>query len=601
MRIRVGMSVAITMLVVSVLLWPAAILSRNWIAFGIGVLSVLMSVITLALYRRSHSLLPSALIAGWILVAVVFSSSIEGGLQGAISPWTGVLALLSLYLLGPRYGVIFAALAILQIGWAFFLDRTGMALPIREAADPSEAAVVFSGAIATCMIAALGYLYELAQKRTLGELADALITSEQNERQLDAMFESTTAAICSLDPSLRLITCNQVFARMTRAGERDVMAPQRGDALDELLPQDRSARWQPHLDHVLASGSPASFEEPAGQDGSCWETMIHPIALGGRVAGVTVYARDISERKRAEAEMGRLHQELMRVSRQAGMAAVASEVLHNAGNVLNSTGVSVAMLERHLRGLRIGHLGKAVALLEEHAGDLDGFLRDDPRGKRMFELLRGLVGHFEQQHQQLGAEVTSLQKSINHLSTVIHAQQSHARTIGVRETVTATELVDAALDLQAPAWSQLGITLERQLAALPPLQIDRHKTIEILVNLIGNARHAVRDSGRDDKRIVIRTEAAGPADAPDRVRIHIEDNGVGIDPAHAEKLFRLGFTTKRGGSGIGLHSSANAAQQLGGSISFRSDGPGQGSVFTLELPLAAPQPHQQIEPSAAGA
>jgi signal transduction histidine kinase len=267
------------------------------------------------------------------------------------------------------------------------------------------------------------------------------------------------------------------------------------------------------------------------------------------------------------------------------------------------------MLERHLHGLRIGHLDKAVTMLEEHAGNLDGFLRDDPRGKRMFELLRGLVAHFQQQHQQLGAEVTSLHESINHLTSVIHAQQSHARSIGLLETVAVNELVDAALDLQAPAWSQLGITLERHLAELPPLHIDKHKAIEILVNLVSNARHAVRDSSRADKRVVIRTEAVsraggvagGVAGDVDRVRIHVEDNGSGIDPDHGDKLFRLGFTTKRGGSGIGLHSSANAAQQLGGSLSFNSDGPGHGAVFTLELPVTASQPRAQVEQPASDA
>ncbi len=605
MRIRVGMSVAITMLVVNVVfLWPASLLAGDWVTLGTGVVSVLLASVALYLYRRDRATLPSGLILGWILIAIVFASSLKGGLLGAISPWTGVLALLSLYLLGPRYGALFAATAVLQIGWAFFLDRTGMTLPVSHVSVPGSAASVFSCAVAITMIGVLGYLYELAQKRTLGELADALISSEQNERQLDAMFESTTAAICSLDSNLRLLACNRVFADM--AGRADTLAAQRGDALDEILSQERSARWQPHIDRVLASATPASFEEPpAGQGGSFWETTVHPIAVGSRIAGVTVYSRDITDRKRADAEMRRLHHELVRVSRQAGMAAVASEVLHNAGNVLNSTGVSVAMLERHLHGLRIGHLDKAVAMLEEHAGNLDGFLRDDPRGKRMFELLRGLVSHFEQQHQHLGSEVTSLQESINHLTSVIHAQQSHARSIGLLETVPVNELVNAALDLQAPAWSQLGITLERHLAELPPLHLDKHKAIEILVNLVSNARHAVRDSTRADKRVVIRTEAVGVAGGVagdvDRVRIHVEDNGIGIDPTHGDKLFRLGFTTKSGGSGIGLHSSANAAQQLGGSLSFQSEGPGHGAVFTLELPVAASQPRVQLEQPASDA
>jgi two-component system sensor kinase FixL len=291
--------------------------------------------------------------------------------------------------------------------------------------------------------------------------------------------------------------------------------------------------------------------------------------------------------------MSQLNQELVRMSRQAGMAVVAGEVLHNAGNVLNSTGVSVSMIDRHVRNLRIGHLTRLATLVDEHAGQLETFLRDDPRGQRVPELLHALAEHFEQQQAQLGAEVTALQSSIEHFIRVIHAQQSHARGLGIVETVSVAELIDAALDLQAASGSQLGIVIEREIGDVPLLHVDKHRVIEILVNLISNARHSLRDSGRPDKRLRIRAEAvvaapaegAGPAGAGERVRIHVEDNGLGIASEHRDKLFRLGFTTRREGSGIGLHSSANAAQQLGGSLSFDSDGPGQGATFTLELPV----------------
>jgi two-component system sensor kinase FixL len=531
-------------------------------------------------------MLPGVLIVGWVLIAIVISSSTADGLPASVSSWTGVLALLALYLLGPRYGALFAVLAVAQIGWSLALHHSGLSLPAGPPKPPPDSAsAIFIQGLGIVMIAVIGYLYELAQKQTLGELSDALITSEQNERQLDALFESTTAAICSIDRTRCLITCNDVFTRMGAA--QDGAGPARGAPLERILPPAQHARWQPHIEAVLAGDGPTTFEEPppAGQDAPFRETTMHPIVAGERITGVTVFSRDITERKHSEAEMRRLHQELLRVSRESGMASVASEVLHNAGNVLNSAGVSVAMLERHLQGFRFGQLAKAVAILEEHAGHLDAFLRDDPRGGKLLELFRGLVAHFEQQQRQVGAEVVALGQSIEHLMRVIRAQQSHARTLGIVEAVTVDELIDAALDLQAPAWSQLGITIERHLANVPPIHVDRHKAIEILVNLISNARHALRDSGRPDQRLRIRAETAAPGSQ--RVRIHIEDNGIGIAPEIADKLFRLGFTTKPGGSGIGLHASANTAQQLGGSVAFHSAGPGQGAVFTLELPVTA--------------
>jgi signal transduction histidine kinase len=223
-----------------------------------------------------------------------------------------------------------------------------------------------------------------------------------------------------------------------------------------------------------------------------------------------------------------------------------------------------------------------VALLEARRGELDAFLGQDARGRHLLGFLRGLADDFEQQKHQLASEVRALRESIEHLTHVIDAQRSHARAGGASEVVSVAALVDAALGLQVPSWEQIEVSVERRLADLPPLHTDKHRVIEILVNLVGNARDALRDSGRIEKRICIRAETAGP----DRLRVDVEDNGVGIDPAQRDALFRLGFTTKHDGNGIGLHASAMAARQLGGSLSFRSDGPGQGAVFTLELPIA---------------
>jgi two-component system sensor kinase FixL len=597
MRVRVGLVMVGIFIANSVLMMPQTILDRRWALLVVELATLLLAGVALRLFRRHRSpALPATLLLSWLLLSLVAAGSVQGGIYVSISAWPGMLALLALYLLGPRRGLVFAALAVLQIAWSFALHRSGMELSSGHLSPPDSWLSLSSAMLGVAMIAALGYLYEAAQARSLGELEDALVITEHNERQLDALFESTTAAICSLDRDARLLTCNDAFRRMVAAP--DAPGPQRGDALAHILPPAQRARWQPQIDRVLAGGGPTTFEEPpaAGQDGPHRETTMHPIATGGAITGVTVFSRDITARKRAEAEMRRLNQELVRVSRQAGMAAVAGEVLHNAGNVLNSTGVSVAMIDRHAQGFRFGQLAKAVAMLEEHAGHLDAFLRDDPRGSRLFELLRGLVAHFEQQQQQLGAEVSTLQQSIAHLTRVIHAQQSHARTVGVVETVTVAELIDAALDLHAPSWTQLGIEIECDIADVPALRIDKHKVIEILVNLISNARHALRDSGRPDKRLRIRAAVAAPSAGSDsgsgtaasRVRIDVADNGVGIAPAHREQLFRLGFTTKTDGTGIGLHSSANLAQQLGGALSVHSDGPGQGAVFTLELPLVPP-------------
>ena len=86
-----------------------------------------------------------------------------------------------------------------------------------------------------------------------------------------------------------------------------------------------------------------------------------------------------------------------------------------------------------------------------------------------------------------------------------------------------------------------------------------------------------------DKRITVRATRESGC-----VRIAVTDNGVGIPAENLNRIFNHGFTTKKTGHGFGLHSAANAAKDMGGSLTVQSDGPGQGATFRLELPIDAP-------------
>ena len=107
--------------------------------------------------------------------------------------------------------------------------------------------------------------------------------------------------------------------------------------------------------------------------------------------------------------------------------------------------------------------------------------------------------------------------------------------------------------------------------------------LQILVNLIRNAMNACDESGRKDKALTLRI-----AGAEALVRISVADNGVGIAPETMSRLFTHGFTTRATGHGFGLHSSANAARELGGSLRAESVGAGKGATFIVELPRDPP-------------
>jgi signal transduction histidine kinase len=111
--------------------------------------------------------------------------------------------------------------------------------------------------------------------------------------------------------------------------------------------------------------------------------------------------------------------------------------------------------------------------------------------------------------------------------------------------------------------------------------VDRHKVLQILVNLLTNAKYACDESNRPEKRINVWIRK----DSSDHVRIGVCDNGVGIAAENLNRVFEHGFTTRKTGHGFGLHSCALAARELGGSLTAQSDGPGKGATFILEIPL----------------
>jgi signal transduction histidine kinase len=292
--------------------------------------------------------------------------------------------------------------------------------------------------------------------------------------------------------------------------------------------------------------------------------------------------RDIKARKEAEAKLSELHRTLLEVSRQAGMAEIATGVLHNVGNTLNSVNVSAGLVTERLRKSRIARLVQATQLLSEHSADLGTFFTTHPQGPRLPAYLCALSTQLAEEHEALMAEMRELGESVEHIKSVVSMQQQHARFIGVVEQVSVPQLINDALRLHAVSFERTGIEVRCELAEVPPILVDRHKLLQILLNLVTNARHALMESSTPDKRLTLRVGLGAEGRT---LRIEVADNGVGIAPEHLPRLFTQGFTTKKTGHGFGLHMSALAAEELKGRLSGTSAGPGQGATFIIELPV----------------
>jgi len=295
---------------------------------------------------------------------------------------------------------------------------------------------------------------------------------------------------------------------------------------------------------------------------------------------LTAVVRDISERRRIEEERREMNGRLVSASRAAGMAEVATSVLHNVGNVLNSVNVSATLLADAARCSKVGGLGQAVDLMQAHAADLGEFVTTDPAGRLLAEYLKELSMTLEAEQAAALEELEALIANVNHIKAVVKMQQTYARKgRDVAEDVLLHQVVDDALRIGGPELEGHAVEVERDYAPMRTIRVDRHKVVQILVNLVTNAMHALeeRPTGR---RLVVQTRSLSDGG----VSVRVGDNGSGIASENLIKIFNHGFTTREDGHGFGLHSSAVSAMELGGALVAESDGPGHGAAFVLTLP-----------------
>jgi PAS domain S-box-containing protein len=340
---------------------------------------------------------------------------------------------------------------------------------------------------------------------------------------------------------------------------------------------------------IIRTGRPIAdkIERVTRKDGHVGWVITSKMPLrndAGEIIGTFGVSKDITAIKEAEAKLEEVHRELLIASREAGMSEVATSVLHNVGNVLNSVNVSTSLVKQKVQLSKIASVARAGALLREHETDLAAFLTDDPKGRQLPGYLQILAEHLAAEQKEILAELESLARNVDHVNEIVAMQQSYGRSIGVSETLPVADLVEDALRMNVDALAQSGITLRREFDRRPPITIEKHKVLQILVNLIRNANHACADSDRPDKTIVLRISGDEQV-----VRISVIDNGVGIPPENLTRIFAHGFTTRKGGHGFGLHSGALAAADLGGSLRAESAGIGQGATFILELPVERPR------------
>jgi signal transduction histidine kinase len=282
----------------------------------------------------------------------------------------------------------------------------------------------------------------------------------------------------------------------------------------------------------------------------------------------------------------RTQQRLIETSRLAGMAEVATSVLHNVGNVLNSVNVSGNVIAERLQSSKVHVLTRAADLLKGHREDFVNFVVNDPRGKRIPDLVCTIHDALREEHRGLQDEVKVITTHIAHIKQIVAMQQDHSKTGGWVEKLDPLQLMEDALRINAASMLRHDVKIQQDYEPTTQIQVDPHKVLQILVNLLSNARDAVAEHRPEEKHVTV-----GICQLLDKqIQFSVRDNGCGIALDNLTRIFAHGFTTKKTGHGFGLHSSALVAAELGGKLTAHSDGPGKGACFYLELPCSPSQP-----------
>jgi PAS domain S-box-containing protein len=428
---------------------------------------------------------------------------------------------------------------------------------------------------------------------TISEVTDLVAARGELQKQstlLEAVISDLPVGLLACDMSGAITHCNRAAAAL-HGVERDEFDAASCASLaadvylmdgvtavaDKDLPLARALRGETISNLELTVVPP---EAPPRTTLSSARRLLGP---QGQLLGAVAVIQDTTERKAREMELERVHKELVTASREAGMAEVATNVLHNVGNILNSVNISASLVAERLRQSKAAGVSRLAAMLVEQGERVGQFVTEDARGKRVPEYLAALGTQLLADQRAALEELALLRDNLEHIKDTVNMQQSYAKLCGVTETIEVVDLVEDSLRLNAGAFERHGVALHREFDPVPPIQVDKHKVLQILVNLVRNAKYACDDSGRPDKLITLKIAALRSG-----VSITVRDNGIGIAPENMQRLFQHGFTTRAAGHGFGLHSGAIAAQELGGALRVESEGPGRGAAFTLELPLAPP-------------
>ncbi|OVE80629.1 hypothetical protein BVY04_05435 [bacterium M21] len=405
-----------------------------------------------------------------------------------------------------------------------------------------------------------------------------LVESENRFRQLVEHMSSGVSVLEFSEEKDDFIfrEANRAVATIEQLGRQELI----GHTMSDLFPNIRRTKLYRALQEVHKTGEGFELEAHHYRDKRIagWR---HSFLYKLHTGEVVVVYDDITEKKEMDRKLEEMNRNLQQASLHAGMAEIASGVLHNVGNTLNSVNVLSQTTLKRVHEMPLTGLKNIATLLTDNANDLPTFIAGE-QGTALPEYLATLYEMMADERARLESELEDLQGQVDHMGAVVQSQQTYARQMAVEQEVSMGMLVEDALRLSHSSLMRHDIKVDAQVEPGVEVVVQAHKVLQILVNLIQNAKDAMNKAEVEMKELSVIANRDGKD-----VVISVVDNGAGIAPENLGKIFTHGFTTRESGHGFGLHSCALSAKQLDGQLTADSKGIGKGACFTLRFPMHA--------------
>ena len=278
-------------------------------------------------------------------------------------------------------------------------------------------------------------------------------------------------------------------------------------------------------------------------------------------------------------ELNKAKNDLLSLSREAGMADIATDVIHNIGNALNSITTNTDFIYSYIKDLKVPVIDKIAGLFEKNKENFGDFISKDATGKKIPIVIRQFSGYLQSIKDNSLKDIKNIKRDITHIQNVIDNQQTYAKNILVMELYSPAEIMNEAIRMNKNILGKHNVSIELKYSDVSVIKTDKHKILQVLLNLFSNSKFAFENTPRDNRNIIcfVRKEN-------NFLEYEIKDNGIGIEGKNLKKIFNYGFTTRENGHGFGLHNSANTIKQLKGELVATSDGIGKGASFIVKIP-----------------